>query len=48
MSLPDAQAQILGTWRMLAWKRILVSTGEESDALGPNPLGYINSPRMED
>ena len=42
MPLPDAQAQIVGTWRMLAWKRILVSTAEEMDALGPNPFGYIN------
>lgn len=34
--------QLLGTWRMLAWKRILVDSGDESDALGPNPFGYIN------
>ena len=34
--------QIIGTWRMLSWKRILVDTGEERDALGPNPFGYIN------
>lgn len=27
---------------MLSWKRILVDTGEERDALGPNPFGYIN------
>jgi hypothetical protein len=34
--------QIVGTWRMLSWKRILVESGAESDALGPNPFGYIN------
>ena len=33
---------ILGTWRMLSWTRRLVESGEESDALGPNPFGYIN------
>jgi hypothetical protein len=38
----DIRAQILGTWRMLSWKRILVASGEESDALGPDPFGYIN------
>lgn len=34
--------RILGTWRMLAWKRKLVDSGEESDALGSDPFGYIN------
>lgn len=34
--------RILGTWRMLAWTRTLVPSGEESDSLGPNPFGYIN------
>ena len=38
----ELQAQILGTWRMLSWKRILVPTGEQTDALGPDPFGYIN------
>lgn len=27
---------------MVAWKRKVVESGEESDALGPNPFGYIN------
>lgn len=35
-------ARIIGTWRMLSWRRILVESGAESDALGPNPFGYIN------
>jgi hypothetical protein len=35
-------ARIIGTWRMLSWKRIPVPAGEESDALGPDPFGYIN------
>jgi hypothetical protein len=34
--------QLIGTWRMLSWKRIIADTGEERDALGPNPFGYIN------
>jgi Lipocalin-like domain len=34
--------RILGTWRMLAWKRKLVESAEEADALGPDPFGYIN------
>jgi hypothetical protein len=34
--------QIIGTWRMLAWTRRLVASGEEGDALGPNPFGYLN------
>ena len=34
--------RILGTWRMLSWTRKVVSSGKESDALGPNPFGYIN------
>ena len=34
--------QLLGTWRMVSWKRILVPSGEQSDALGPDPFGYIN------
>ena len=38
----DLRTRILGTWRMLSWKKILISTGEQSDALGPNPFGYIN------
>jgi len=34
--------RILGTWNILSWKRTLVKSGEESDAFGPNPTGYIN------
>ena len=47
MSAPDLDAgtlrdRIVGTWRMLSWRRIVTTTGEQSDALGPNPFGYIN------
>jgi hypothetical protein len=38
----SARARLVGTWRMLSWKRKLVATGEESDALGPQPFGYVN------
>ena len=41
-SVNDLRERILGTWRMLSWKRTLVPSGEQSDALGPNPFGYIN------
>ena len=32
---------ILGSWRMLSWTRTAVATGEVTDALGPDPIGYI-------
>ena len=32
---------LLGTWRMLSWKKKTVSSGETVDAHGPNPVGYI-------
>jgi lipocalin-like protein len=35
------QEQLLGTWKMLAWRRQVVATGEVSDALGPEPRGFI-------
>ena len=38
----ELRRQVVGSWRMLSWKRKLVPSGEESDALGPNPFGYIN------
>lgn len=38
----DLRSRLLGTWRMLSWKRVLVPSGEESDALGPSPFGYIS------
>jgi hypothetical protein len=33
---------LLGTWKMTSWKREVLATGELIDALGPNPVGYIN------
>lgn len=38
----EIRTRILGSWRMRSWKRVLVPSGEESDALGPDPFGYIN------
>jgi Lipocalin-like domain len=35
-------AMLLGTWKMISWKREIVATGDKTDALGPNPTGYIN------
>lgn len=47
MTSPDTRLaalreQLLGSWRMISWTRMLSGTGEESDALGPDPIGYIN------
>lgn len=47
MTSPDTRLaalreQLLGSWRMISWTRTLSGTGEESDALGPDPIGYIN------
>ena len=32
---------LLGSWRMLSWTRTATATGETTDALGPDPIGYI-------
>ena len=37
-----AGTALLGTWRMISWKREAVATGEKSDAIGPDPIGYIH------
>ena len=34
--------QLVGTWRMLSWKREFADTGEVVDALGPDPIGYLS------
>jgi Lipocalin-like domain len=39
--MSDASA-LLGTWKMVSWQREVIATGERVDALGPNPIGYIN------
>ena len=36
----DASA-LIGSWKMRAWTRKSVATGEITDALGPDPIGYI-------
>ena len=41
-NVPSLREQLIGTWRMLSWKRVLVACAQESDALGPDPFGYIN------
>lgn len=40
--LSALRGRILGTWRMLFWTRTVVESGQLTDALGPNPFGYIN------
>lgn len=32
---------LIGSWRMLSWTRTAVATGAVTDALGPDPIGYI-------
>ena len=35
------QAALLGTWQMMSWTRTVIATGEVSDAMGADPIGYI-------
>ncbi|ACE93256.1 lipocalin-like domain-containing protein [Rhizobium phaseoli] len=35
-------AALLGTWRMLSWTRQVVASGEVTDAMGADPIGYIS------
>jgi hypothetical protein len=39
--MPNISA-LLGTWRMVSWQREIVATGDKVDALGADPVGYIN------
>jgi hypothetical protein len=32
---------LIGTWKMQSWTRESIKTGEITDAMGPNPIGYI-------
>lgn len=32
---------LLGTWRMISWKKEFIATGNAVDALGPDPQGFI-------
>jgi hypothetical protein len=33
---------LMGTWKMVSWKREIIATGDQADALGPDPVGFIN------
>lgn len=35
-------AALHGTWRMMSWKRKAVASGEISDAMGPDPIGFLS------
>ncbi|MET4687690.1 lipocalin-like domain-containing protein [Sinorhizobium fredii] len=39
--MPNASA-LLGTWRMLSWTRKVVASGEVTDAMGPEPTGFLS------
>ena len=32
---------LIGSWRMISWTRESLATGVVTDALGPDPVGYI-------
>ncbi len=32
---------LIGTWRMTSWTRKAIATGEVTDAMGAEPIGYI-------
>ena len=38
--MPDLD--LIGTWKMVSWQREDVFSGIRTDALGPDPIGYIN------
>ncbi|MDM9625293.1 lipocalin-like domain-containing protein [Rhizobium sp. S152] len=35
-------AALHGTWRMISWKRKAVASGAISDAMGPDPVGFLS------
>jgi Lipocalin-like domain len=35
-------SQLVGTWRMLTWRREFADTGEQIDALGADPVGFVS------
>jgi Lipocalin-like domain len=35
-------SQLVGTWRMLTWRREFADTGERIDALGADPVGFVS------
>jgi hypothetical protein len=40
-SVLAADEQLYGTWRLVSWKRTIVTTGETSDIFGQAPQGYL-------
>ena len=36
------RSHLVGTWRMLTWRREFADTGERIDALGANPVGFVS------
>ncbi|OWV84592.1 lipocalin-like domain-containing protein [Rhizobium sp. R693] len=35
-------AALHGTWRMVSWKRRILASGTVSDAMGPDPVGFLS------
>ena len=36
------RSQLVGTWRMLTWRREFADTGDRTDALGAEPVGFVS------
>jgi hypothetical protein len=36
------RSQLVGTWRMLTWRREFADTGKRIDALGTDPVGFVS------
>jgi hypothetical protein len=36
------RSHLIGTWRMLTWRREFVDTGEQIDAQGAGPVGFVS------
>lgn len=36
------RSQLVGTWRMLTWRREFADTGERIDSLGADPVGFVS------
>jgi Lipocalin-like domain len=41
LRMPD-RSVLVGTWRMLTWRREFDDTGETIDALGADPIGFVS------
>jgi len=33
---------VIASWKLVSWRRKVLDTGEEADAFGPRPVGFLN------